>query len=123
MDQHILVNVLYGAHLHNIDIQEKRCQSKAVCADHVAAAGMATHDNVERDNEYYRDKGLPVPRPMSMTSHPWQSPLIQPVQIPLQSPSALQQINTLTRLGVIHKLTESGLHPLVQIIDKDVKHN
>ncbi|PKU32490.1 endogenous retrovirus group k member 25 pol [Limosa lapponica baueri] len=49
--------------------------------------------------------------------------LIQPVQIPLQSLSTLQQINTPTQLGVICKLTEGALDPLVQIIDKDVKEN
>ncbi|KAK4828478.1 hypothetical protein QYF61_026703 [Mycteria americana] len=37
-------------------------------------------------------------------------PLIQPVQI-----------NTPTQLGVICKLTEGALNPLVQIIDKDIK--
>ncbi|KAK4829778.1 hypothetical protein QYF61_006577 [Mycteria americana] len=50
-------------------------------------------------------------------------PLIQPVQVPLQSLPTLKQINTPTQLGVICKLTESTLHPLIQIIDKDVKQN
>ncbi|KAK4813638.1 hypothetical protein QYF61_014398 [Mycteria americana] len=51
------------------------------------------------------------------------SPSIQPVQIPLQSLPTLKQINTPTQLGVICKLTEGALDPLVQIIDKDVKQN
>ncbi|KAK4822320.1 hypothetical protein QYF61_013019 [Mycteria americana] len=51
------------------------------------------------------------------------SPSIQPVQVPLQSLPALQQINTPTQLGVICKLTEGALDPLVQIIDKDIKQN
>ncbi|KAK4807115.1 hypothetical protein QYF61_018456 [Mycteria americana] len=50
-------------------------------------------------------------------------PSIQPVQIPLWSLSALKQINTPTQLGVICKLTEGALDPLVQIIDKDIKQN
>ncbi|KAK4823942.1 hypothetical protein QYF61_008328 [Mycteria americana] len=49
--------------------------------------------------------------------------LIQPVQIPLQSLPTLKQINTPTQLGVICKLTEGALNPLVQIIDKDIKQN
>ncbi|KAK4807064.1 hypothetical protein QYF61_018405 [Mycteria americana] len=55
------------------------------------------------------------------TIHP--SPLIQPVQVPLQSLPTLQQINTPTQLGVVCKLTESTLDPFVQIIDKDVKQS
>ncbi|KAK4813631.1 hypothetical protein QYF61_014391 [Mycteria americana] len=50
-------------------------------------------------------------------------PSIQPVQVPLQSLPTLKQINTPTQLGVICKLTEGALDPLVQIIDKDVKQN
>ncbi|KAK4807092.1 hypothetical protein QYF61_018433 [Mycteria americana] len=46
-------------------------------------------------------------------------PSIQPVQ---RLPT-LKQINTPTQLGVICKLTESTLDPLVQIIDKDIKQN
>ncbi|KAK4825874.1 hypothetical protein QYF61_003148 [Mycteria americana] len=46
-------------------------------------------------------------------------PSIQPVQ----SLPILKQINTPTQLGVICKLTEGALDPLVQIIDKDVKQN
>ncbi|KAK4821431.1 hypothetical protein QYF61_020014 [Mycteria americana] len=46
-------------------------------------------------------------------------PSIQPVQgLP-----PLKQINTPTQLGVICKLTQSALDPLVQMIDKDVKQN
>ncbi|KAK4821936.1 hypothetical protein QYF61_004940 [Mycteria americana] len=48
---------------------------------------------------------------------------IQPAQVPLQSLPTLQQINTPTQLGVICKLTEGALDPLVQIIDKDIKQN
>ncbi|KAK4830689.1 hypothetical protein QYF61_012858 [Mycteria americana] len=51
------------------------------------------------------------------------SPSIQPVQVPLQSLPTLQQINTSTQFGVICKLTEGALDPLVQIIDKDMKQN
>ncbi|KAK4824896.1 hypothetical protein QYF61_021136 [Mycteria americana] len=47
------------------------------------------------------------------------SPSIQPVQIL----PPLQQINTPTQLGVICKLTEGALDPLIQIIDKDIKQN
>ncbi|KAK4816299.1 hypothetical protein QYF61_014597 [Mycteria americana] len=50
-------------------------------------------------------------------------PSIQPVQVPLQSLPTLKQINTPTQLGVICKLTESALDPLVRIIDKDIKQN
>ncbi|KAK4822061.1 hypothetical protein QYF61_008870 [Mycteria americana] len=49
------------------------------------------------------------------------SPLIQPVQIPLQSLPTLQQINTPAQLGVVCKFTEGALDPLIQIIDKDIK--
>ncbi|KAK4827707.1 LOW QUALITY PROTEIN: hypothetical protein QYF61_020985 [Mycteria americana] len=49
------------------------------------------------------------------------SPSIQPVQIPLQSLPTLKQINTPAQLGVVCKLTEGALDPLVQIIDKDIK--
>jgi len=45
-------------------------------------------------------------------------PSIQPVQIPLQSLPTLKQIDTPNQLGVICKLTEGGLNPLIQIIDK-----
>ncbi|KAK4831992.1 hypothetical protein QYF61_020375 [Mycteria americana] len=50
-------------------------------------------------------------------------PSIQPVQVPLQRLPTLQQINTPAQLGVICKLTEGALDPLVQIIDKDIKQN
>ncbi|KAK4822230.1 LOW QUALITY PROTEIN: hypothetical protein QYF61_011871 [Mycteria americana] len=50
-------------------------------------------------------------------------PSIQPVQVPLQSLPTLKQINTPTQLGVVCKLTEGALDPLIQIIDKDVKQN
>ncbi|KAK4829578.1 hypothetical protein QYF61_005678 [Mycteria americana] len=50
-------------------------------------------------------------------------PSTQPVQVPLQSLPTLQQINTPAQLGVVCKLTEGALDPLVHIIDKDVKQN
>ncbi|KAK4831631.1 hypothetical protein QYF61_018571 [Mycteria americana] len=50
-------------------------------------------------------------------------PSIQPVQVPLQSLPPLKQINTPTQLGVVCKLAEGALDPLIQIIDKDVKQN
>ncbi|KAK4831626.1 hypothetical protein QYF61_018566 [Mycteria americana] len=50
-------------------------------------------------------------------------PSIQPVQVPLQSLPTLKQINTPTQLGVVCKLTEGALDPLIQIIDKDIKQN
>ncbi|GAB0205879.1 hypothetical protein GRJ2_003053500 [Grus japonensis] len=46
-------------------------------------------------------------------------PSIQPVQIPLQSLPTLKQINTPTQFGVICKLTEGTLNPLIQIIEQD----
>jgi len=48
-------------------------------------------------------------------------PSILSVHIPLQSLPTLKQIDTPTQLGVICKLTEGALNPLIQIIDKDVK--
>ncbi|KAK4806839.1 hypothetical protein QYF61_005635 [Mycteria americana] len=50
-------------------------------------------------------------------------PPIQPVQVPLQSLPPLKQINTLTQLGVVCKLTDGALNPLIQIMDKDIKQN
>ncbi|KAK4825891.1 hypothetical protein QYF61_003247 [Mycteria americana] len=50
-------------------------------------------------------------------------PSIQPVQVPLQSLPPLKQINTPTQPGVICKLTEGALDPLIQAIDKDIKQN
>jgi len=47
----------------------------------------------------------------------------QPVQIPLQSLPTLEQIDTPTQRGVICKLTERTLNPLIEIIDKDVKQD
>jgi len=35
----------------------------------------------------------------------------------------LKQINTPTQLGVVCKLTDGALIPLIQIIDKDIKQN
>ncbi|KAK4824309.1 hypothetical protein QYF61_013054 [Mycteria americana] len=50
-------------------------------------------------------------------------PLIQPVQIPLQSLPTLKQIDTATQFGVICELIEVALNALVQIIDKDIKQD
>jgi len=50
-------------------------------------------------------------------------PLIQPVQIPLQSLPTLKQINTSVQLGVICKLTEGALNSFIHIIDKDIKQD
>ncbi|KAK4829274.1 hypothetical protein QYF61_002666 [Mycteria americana] len=50
-------------------------------------------------------------------------PLIQPVLIALQSLPTLKQINTPAQLGIVCKLTEGALNPLIQIIDKDIKQN
>ncbi|KAK4811468.1 hypothetical protein QYF61_010347 [Mycteria americana] len=50
-------------------------------------------------------------------------PSIQPVQVPLQSLPTLEQINTPAQLGVICKLTEGALNPLIQVIDKDIKQD
>ncbi|KAK4830675.1 hypothetical protein QYF61_012775 [Mycteria americana] len=51
------------------------------------------------------------------------SPSTQPVQIPLQSLPTLKQINSPAQFGVICKLTEGTLNPLIQIIDKDIKQD
>jgi len=50
-------------------------------------------------------------------------PSIQSVQTPLQSLPTLKQIDAPAQLGVICKLTEGALNPLIQIIDKDVKRD
>ncbi|KAK4831743.1 LOW QUALITY PROTEIN: hypothetical protein QYF61_018873 [Mycteria americana] len=55
--------------------------------------------------------------------------LLNPIQLTLAHRSSLsslptlKQINTPTQLGVICKLTEGALNPLIQIIDKDIKQN
>jgi len=49
--------------------------------------------------------------------------LIQSVQIPLQSLPTLQQIDTPAQLGVICKLAEGALNPLMQITDKVIKQD
>ncbi|PKU26936.1 hypothetical protein llap_22760 [Limosa lapponica baueri] len=61
--------------------------------------------------------GLVGPHPIGL------GPSIQPIQIPLQSPSSLKQVDAPTRLGVTCKLTEGALNPLVQIVDEDVEEN
>jgi len=47
-------------------------------------------------------------------------PSLQSVQILLQSLPTLEQIDTPIQLGVICRLTEGALSPLIQIIDKDI---
>lgn len=49
------------------------------------------------------------------------SPLIQPVQVSMQSPPTLSQINTSIQLGALGKFTEGNPH--VQIINKYVKQD
>jgi len=49
------------------------------------------------------------------------SPLLKPVQVPLDGIPSLQHINCATQLGVIHKLVEGALNPAVNIIDEDMK--
>ncbi|KAK4823486.1 hypothetical protein QYF61_002550 [Mycteria americana] len=66
-----------------------------------------------------QDLALSLVEPHTVGLGPW----IQPVQIPVQSLPTLKQINTPTQLGVICKITEGALNPLVQIIDKDTKQN
>ncbi|TRZ26267.1 hypothetical protein HGM15179_000879 [Zosterops borbonicus] len=48
-------------------------------------------------------------------------PLIQPVQIPLQSLPVLQQINTPIQFSVICELADGALDPFIRIINKDIK--
>lgn len=43
------------------------------------------------------------------------------VQIPLQNPPTLQQINTVTQFGVICELAEGVLDPLMQAVNEDTK--
>ncbi|KAK4810335.1 hypothetical protein QYF61_019138 [Mycteria americana] len=50
-------------------------------------------------------------------------PLIQPVQVPLQSLPPINQINTPAQLGVVCKRIEGAFDPFVQIIDKDIKQH
>ncbi|KAK4831815.1 hypothetical protein QYF61_019245 [Mycteria americana] len=66
-----------------------------------------------------QDLALGLVEPHTIGLSPW----IQPVQVPLQSLPTLKKINTPAQLGVICKLTEGALNPLVQIIDKGIKQN
>ena len=50
-------------------------------------------------------------------------PLIQSVQISLQSLPTFEHIDIPAQLGVICKLTEGTLNPLIQIVDKVIKEN
>jgi len=60
-----------------------------------------------------QDLTLGLAEPHTVGLGPW----VQCVQIPLQSLPTLKQINTLAQLGVICKLTEGALNPLIQLID------
>ncbi|KAJ7413559.1 hypothetical protein WISP_89808 [Willisornis vidua] len=51
------------------------------------------------------------------------SPSLQPMQVPLQSPPAFQQVDTPSQLGVICKFINGGLDSLTQIINKDIGPN
>jgi len=50
-------------------------------------------------------------------------PSIRSVQNPLQGLPVLEQIDTPAQLGVICKLTEGSLNPLIQVIDKYVNQD
>ncbi|GAB0179134.1 hypothetical protein GRJ2_000378700 [Grus japonensis] len=50
-------------------------------------------------------------------------PSIQPIQIPLQSLPTLKQIDSPAQFGVICKLTEGSLNPLIQTVDKVIKQD
>jgi len=41
----------------------------------------------------------------------------------MKSLPTLQQNNTPAQLGVISKVTESALHPLIQVSDKDIEQD
>ncbi|KAK4814106.1 LOW QUALITY PROTEIN: hypothetical protein QYF61_008201, partial [Mycteria americana] len=66
-----------------------------------------------------QDLALILVEPHTIGLGPW----IQPVQVPLQSLPTLEQIDTAAQFGIICKLTESALDPLIQIPDKDIKQN
>jgi len=66
-----------------------------------------------------QDPGFGLVKPHTVGLGPW----IQSVQIPLQSLPTLEQIDTPPQLGVICKLTEGALNPLIHIIDKDIKQD
>ncbi|KAJ7410925.1 integral membrane protein dgcr2 idd [Pitangus sulphuratus] len=66
-----------------------------------------------------QDLSLCLIEPHPSGLYPW----IQPVQIPLQSLPALQQINSPIQLGIICKMTEGALSPLIQIVDEDIKRD
>ncbi|KAJ7419081.1 hypothetical protein WISP_55807 [Willisornis vidua] len=53
-------------------------------------------------------------------SYNWPWPINPACSDLSQSFPALQQINTLFQLGVVRKLTEGALDPLIQIIDEDI---
>ena len=51
------------------------------------------------------------------------SPAIQSVQIPLSSLPIPRQIDTSCQLGVIFRLPENALNPLIQVINKDIEED
>lgn len=63
------------------------------------------------------DSTLGIVEPQKTGSNPW----IQPVLISLQNLLPFQQITTPTQLGVISKLTEAALYPLIQVIIEYIK--
>ena len=46
-------------------------------------------------------------------------PLLQPVQIPLKGISSFFGINLTTQLGVVCRLAEGALNPIVYVTDED----
>ena len=49
--------------------------------------------------------------------------LIQPVQVPLEGLPTPRQIDTSSQLGIIRKLTEDVLSPLIQVLHRDTKQH
>ncbi|KAK4827874.1 hypothetical protein QYF61_022268 [Mycteria americana] len=102
--------------------------------------GEETNPHLATPSFQAKQPQLPQPLPISLvlqTLHQLRCPSLdtpQHLNVPLvvrgpklntafESLPTLKQINTLTKLGVICKLTEGALDPLVQIIDKDIKQN
>ncbi|KAJ7410366.1 integral membrane protein dgcr2 idd [Pitangus sulphuratus] len=99
------------AHVQLLSISTPRFSAAGQLSSH----SVALHWVVVTHVFHLLELGLVEPHTIGLR------PSIQPVQIPLQTLPALQQTNTPTRLGVIWKLTEGTLDPLVLIIDKDIK--
>ncbi|TRZ19361.1 hypothetical protein HGM15179_007751 [Zosterops borbonicus] len=51
------------------------------------------------------------------------SPSIQPIQVFLQSPPALQQIHTCSQLGITGKFADGGLDPLIHVINENIEQS